>query len=355
MFEYLENKRVLVTGGCGTVGHELAQRFCNINGLEHYVVSRNEAAQFKLMQKYPNVKCVWGDVANALDMQRVFQQIKPHVVIHAAAVKVVPVAEREMLKTFETNALGTYNIVKACLTFNVESALMIGTDKQCSPINVYGMSKHLGASMFSDANRLGSTKFVSVRYGNVLCSRSSLGVIVMEQAKQGQALTVTDPDMTRFFFTIQEGVRLIDVALGRCYEDYALKSFVNGYYGATLSTQMCSVTLGDFFDVIAERFNVAVKVIGRRPGEKTHEHLMADYELKDTYIDSNYTYSPFYAPEQQLNAYVTIPHLSELKNNGISESIQRPTKIFSSEDAPKLTKAQIWEIMEYAYNNTWKD
>lgn len=358
MFKYLENKRVLVTGGCGTVGHELAQRLKNISGLEHYVVSRNEAAQFKLMQKYPNVKCVWGDVANSIDMTRVFQQIRPHVVIHAAAVKVVPVAEREMLKTFETNALGTYNIVQACLKFDVESALMIGTDKQCSPINVYGMSKHLGASMFSDANRLGVTKFVSVRYGNVLCSRSSLGVIVMDQAKQGQPLTVTDPDMTRFFFTIQEGVRLIDIALGRCYKYYTFKPFIFDYYGATISTQMCSVRLGDFFEVIAEKFNVPVKVVGRRPGEKTHEHLMADYELKDTYVDEDYTYTPFYAPEQKLNAYVTIPHLSELKGGGFSEVVQsvpRPNKIFSSEDAPKLSKTQIWEIMEYAYNNTWKD
>jgi UDP-glucose 4-epimerase len=262
-----------------------------------------------------------------------------------------------MLKTFETNALGSYNIINACLAHGVESALLIGTDKQCSPINVYGMSKHLAASMFSDANRFGKTKFISVRYGNVLCSRSSLGVIAMEQAAAGKPLTVTDPSMTRFFFTIQEGVRLIDMALNRIYNGFSYRAWLDTYYGATISTQMCAVTLGDFFEVLSTRFNVPVNIIGRRPGEKTHEHLMADYELRDTFIDKENSYSPFYSPSITLNQYITIPHLNEIRDgfSEIIECVERPTKVFSSADAPRLTKDEIWTILDYAYKNTFKD
>lgn len=354
MFEYLANKKVLVTGGCGTVGHALAEEFKNIPGLQHYIVSRNEASQFRLQQKYPNIKCLWGDVANNLDMERVFQEVKPNIVIHAAAVKVIPTAEKEMLKTFEINALGTYNVAMMCLKYDVEAALMIGTDKQCSPINVYGMTKHIGTSIFSDANRLGKTKFISTRYGNVLCSRSSLGVIIMDQAKAGQALTVTDPDMTRFFFTIQEGISLIDRALGRIFRAAGMPEWQERWYGATVSTQMCAVRLGDFFDVVAERFNVPVKIIGRRAGEKTHEHLMADYELKDTYLDSS-CYWPEYAPQHCLRPYITVPHLGGSQFEKSIPCSERPKQVFSSDIAPRLSKDEIWKILDYAYNNTWKD
>lgn len=226
---------------------------------------------------------------------------------------------------------------------------MIGTDKQCAPINVYGMTKHIGTSIFSDANRTGKTRFLSVRYGNVLCSRSSLGVIVMDQAKKGNDLTVTDPEMTRFFFTIQEGIRLIDIALGTGY-----KSLDYNYYGETISTQMCGVGLGDFFETVAEKFNVNVKNIGRRPGEKTHEDLMAPYELKDTGLDVEHAYTPFYCPDATLYPYVTIPHYDEGVNGEIPVWHSAPTTVYSSDKAPRLTKPQIWEILEYAYNNTWK-
>ena len=218
MFEYLKDKRVLVTGGCGTVGHALAEAFQNIPGLKHCVVSRNESAQFALKQRFPDIETLLGDIKDEETLERAFVKFKPQVVIHAAAVKVVPVAEREMINTFETNAMGTYYVARQCMKHGVEVALTIGTDKQCAPVNVYGMTKHIATSIFSDANRTGKTRFLSTRYGNVLCSRSSLGVIIMDQAKKGQDLTITDPEMTRFFFTIQEGVRLIDIALEHGYK-----------------------------------------------------------------------------------------------------------------------------------------
>jgi FlaA1/EpsC-like NDP-sugar epimerase len=342
MFEYLSGQTVLVTGGCGTVGHELAKQFENKN-IKHVVFSRNEAAQFKLQQLYPHIKCYLGDIKSEYDLERVFREVKPHVVIHGAAVKVVPVAEREMVHTFETNAMGSYFVARKCLEHNVETALAIGTDKQCAPINVYGMSKHLMASIFSDYNRQGKTRFVNVRYGNVLCSRSSLGVIIMEQAAKGLPLTVTDPDMTRFFFTIQDGVELIDYAL-----TYAINN-KHDYYGETFSTQMCAAQLGDLFNIVASKFYVPVQVIGRREGEKTHESLMADYELKDTLKEKGpickYT-------GHQLWRYMTQPHSQFTEKR---RSLCGVDTVFSSDIAPRLSQDQIWDMLQDAYKGTWKD
>ena len=346
MFEYLKNKKVLVTGGCGTVGHALAEEFQKIEGLQHAIFSRNEAAQFALHQRFPNVRCMLGDIKDQNSLERAFIVFKPDVVIHAAAVKVVPVAEREMLNTFETNAMGTYYVAQQCMKHGVEVALMIGTDKQCAPVNVYGMTKHIGTSIFSDANRTGKTRFLSTRYGNVLCSRSSLGVIIMDLAKQGKPLTVTDPDMTRFFFSIDEGVRLINIALERGYNSLDYTG-----YGETISTQMCAADLGDLFQVVAEQFDCDVKIIGRRAGEKTHEDLMANYELADTYIDTENLYKPFYK-DVELYPYVTIPHG---KVDGLMSGRKQPNTVYSSSNAPRLTKDEIWEMLQYTYNNTWKD
>jgi len=349
MFEFLKGKKVLVTGGCGTVGHALAKEFTE-QSIEFASLSRNEAAQFKLKQSWPSVSTYIGDIKDIGSLRRAFIKFKPQVVIHAAAVKVVPVAEREMLNTFETNALGTYNVAKVCEEFGVEAALMIGTDKQCSPVNVYGMTKHIGTSIFSDSNRNGKTRFVSTRYGNVLCSRSSLGVILMDQVKKKNDLTVTDPNMTRFFFTIQEGIRLIEIALKHAYDtlDY-------DYYGETFSTMMCAARLGDLFDALSVAYGCKVIEIGRRPGEKTHEDLMASYELDDTIIWTKEPYSPFYAPEHTLFPYVTIPHLAESPYRTEQGFIHKPTQVFSSENAPRLNQGQIMKMLEFAYNNTFKD
>lgn len=347
MFEYLRNKTVLVTGGAGSVGHALAEAFVQTGDIKHVVVSRNEAAQFALKQRFPNIETVLGDIKDEETLERAFLMHKPDVVIHAAAVKVVPVAEKEMLNTFETNAMGTYHVARMCMKHGVEVAVTIGTDKQCAPINVYGMTKHIATSIFSDANRTGKTRFLSTRYGNVLCSRSSLGVIIMDQAQKGNDLTVTDPDMTRFFFSIQEGVRLIHLALERAYESLEY----NGY-GETISTQMCAAKLGDLFETVAERFGCNVTTIGRRPGEKTHEDLMAYYELGDTWMDIENPYTPDYCPDSTLYPYITIPHS---ENNEILACVPKPEEVYSSSNAPRLTKEQIWQMLDYTYHNTWKD
>ena len=168
----------------------------------------------------------------------------------------------------------------------------------------------------------------------------------MEQAAAGKNLTVTDPDMTRFFFTIQEGVQLIETALSQAYAtiDYS-------YYGETYSSQMCGVLLGDFFRVVADKYGVDVEVIGRRPGEKTHEDLLAPYELKDT-CRINTAREPWYATDTWLDIYLTVPHAENCPWNVCQFGNEI---VFSSSEATRLADTEIWDILEFAYNNTWKD
>src|SRR5688572_2561493 len=121
MFEYLKGQRVLITGGAGTVGHALIEEFNRIGQIRYAVASRNEATQFKLKQRFPLAETIWCDIKDIYSLERAFLFFRPNVVIHAAAVKVVPTAEKEMLSTFETNALGTYNVMKCCISNGVST------------------------------------------------------------------------------------------------------------------------------------------------------------------------------------------------------------------------------------------
>ena len=168
----------------------------------------------------------------------------------------------------------------------------------------------------------------------------------MEQAEAGNNLTLTDGSMTRFFFTIQEGVALIDHALfsASLSPDY-------DYYGETFSSEMCAVSLKDFFNTVANKFNVEVDIIGRRPGEKTHEHLLADYELKDSHRILARR-EPWYATDTWLDLYMTVPHSENYPDKGCEFGVK---EVFSSDTAPRLVRAEIWDILKFAYDNTWKD
>ena len=168
----------------------------------------------------------------------------------------------------------------------------------------------------------------------------------MEQAEAGNNLTLTDGSMTRFFFTIQEGVALIDHALfsASLSPDY-------DYYGETFSSEMCAVSLNDFFNTVANKFDVDVEIIGRRPGEKTHEHLLADYELKDSHRILARR-EPWYATDTWLDLYMTVPHSENYPDKGCEFGVK---EVFSSDTAPRLVRAEIWDILKFAYDNTWKD
>lgn len=335
MFEYLKNKRVMITGA-GTLAHSLAEHMENV---EFAVYSRNEASQFKFQEKYPKSKIYMGDVQDYERLTLVTRDFKPSVIIHTAAAKRVDVAQLEPVNTIKQNIIGTLNIGGVAIRNCVEAVIGIGTDKEVEPQTIYGWTKALGSASLLDYNRLGDTKFSIVRYGNILCSRSSVGVIWLNAARNGQKLKVTDPTMTRFFFPVKDGVGLINYGLNK-----TLNTPIG--HGKIYSTEMCAGTLEDLAKAIDKQYNCGVEVVGLRVSEeKKHECLIGKSEIQDT-VRTNDKVDAWYAPYGvNLHYFVTSP------GNGKS-NIERP---FTSDIAPKLDIDQLWNLVDYCDKNTFKD
>jgi len=333
MFEYLKGKKVLITG-CGTLAWGLAKELT----CEVAIYSRNEAAQFKFTQEYPCVKAYLGDIQDKIRFTHVVRDFKPNIIIHTAAVKRVDVAENEPVLTTKNNILGTLNVGEVALNEGVEAVIGIGTDKEVDSKTVYGDSKKLSNLCLLDLDRLGDTKFSIVRYGNIFGSRSSVGVIWQEAAAKNEAIRITNPDMTRFFFVVSDAVRLIDYGLNKTLNQ-------NGH-GKIYSTEMCMGTLDDLATAIinltyskSEKQTVGLRV----SAEKLHESLISERELQDT-IRTSDVYKPCYT-DAELHYFVTTPGS---KKSNIST-------LFTSDVAPKLTIDQLKDMVQHANEITFKD
>lgn len=263
------NKKVKITGGAGFLGTALVERLLK-EGATVSVMSRNEKSQHELRSKFPQVDCVIGDVA---DKHSVMQFVEgADIVIHAAAIKHIPVAEKQPRVACLTNILGSMNVIEACERFEVEQCIGISTDKAADPFNTYGMTKYLMERLFIEANNShkASTRKIAyklVRYGNVFASSGSVIPFWMREKKGGRRLKVTDPEMTRFFFSVTEAVDLI------------FKVLNSGVGGFVYSKKMNSARLGDVADVIAG--DGGYDIIGNRGGEKLHEALFSKSESED--------------------------------------------------------------------------
>lgn len=263
-----KDKRVAITGGTGTLGNALAKKLLSLGALVS-VMSRNEKVQHEMKTKFPQVKYYLGDVADK-DAVRNFV-LGADIVIHAAAVKHIPVAEKQPRMTCLSNVVGSMNVVDVCKEFNIEQCICISTDKAAAPFNTYGMTKYLMEQLFSEASKISSsrpefsTKFKIVRYGNVFGSNGSVIPFWMNEKKEGRKLKVTDPDMTRFFFSVDDAVDLI------------LKVIDQGDPGVVYLKKMKAARLGDVAEVIdGEDY----EVIGNRGKEKEHEALFSQDEAK---------------------------------------------------------------------------
>jgi len=335
MFESIKNKRILITGA-GSLAHGIAEN-CNN---ELAVMSRNEASQFAFLEKFKPAKSYVGDIKDKSRLSFVLKDFKPHIIIHTAACKRVEIAQLEPINTVKNNILGSLNVIEAAYENNVECCINIDTDKSVNSQTYYGHSKNLASAMFLDMNRLGVTKYSVVRYGNVLCSRASVGIIWGNAAKAKLPLKLTNPLMTRFYFTILEGVKLID---------YALKQTITNPqgHGKIYCTEMCAGTLEDLADIIIEKYeNKSIKeVIGSRvSAEKIHEMLISELELKDTIRTDDY-YEPFYSKNKRLHYFIISPFSNK-------SNISVP---FTSDNAPKLTKVELLSMYDYAINHTYQN
>ena len=271
------NKVILVTGGTGSFGQKFVQMV-----LEKYnphsirIYSRGEHKQVEMERKFNNDKLRFfiGDVRDKERLYRAMNGVD--IVIHAAALKHVPVCEYNPNEAVRTNIEGAMNIVDAAIDNGVDKVVALSTDKAVQPFNLYGATKLVGEKIILQANVYSGkrkTRFSCVRYGNVIGSNGSVIPLFMKQREKGE-LTITDENMTRFWISLEEGVKLVF---------YAIENMKGG---EIFIPKLPSVKITDLADVMAPE--AKKKIIGIRPGEKIHELLFSEDEARNAIIKDNY-------------------------------------------------------------------
>ena len=273
-----KHKRILITGGTGSIGSELVRQLLSFTPQSIRVFSRDESKHFQLQQEFihhDNIRYLVGDIR---DKDRLHYAAKDiDYIFHTAALKHVPACEFNPFEAVKTNVLGTQNVIEAAIANGVERVVAISTDKVVNPINTMGATKLLSEKIISAAEYYkGSspTKFCCVRFGNVMGSRGSVIPLFKDQIKKGLPITLTHKDMTRFMMTIQDAAGLVIQAA----------SMANG--GETFVLKMPIINIHDLAEVLIEDFqeknpeqvHPGIVKIGIRPGEKLHEELMTSEE-----------------------------------------------------------------------------
>ncbi len=271
----MTDKSILITGGTGSFGNAFVrtvlQRHPDIRRL--VVFSRDELKQFEMAQvfsekKYPGLRYFIGDVRDESRLRRALEGID--IVVHAAALKQVPAAEYNPFECIKTNVLGAQNLIEACLSNGVQRVVALSTDKAAAPVNLYGATKLCSDKLFIAANNITGRRdlrFSVVRYGNVMGSRGSVIPFFLER-RTGGVLPITDPRMTRFNISLQEGV------------DMVLWSIENAWGGEVLVPKIPSYRITDVATAVAPECRH--EIVGIRPGEKIHEEMITSSDSAST-------------------------------------------------------------------------
>jgi UDP-N-acetylglucosamine 4,6-dehydratase (inverting) len=277
----LSGKVVLVTGGTGSFGRKFAELVLKEHDVRAIrILSRDELKQLEMGQAFADrrLRFFIGDVRDKERLYRAMSGVD--VVVHAAALKQVPAAEYNPLEAVKTNILGAANVIDAAIDNRVPKVMFIGTDKAVHPVNLYGATKLVAEKLFVQANSYsaGRTLFSCVRYGNVVGSRGSVIPLFLQQRENG-ALTITDERMTRFWLTLEQGVRFVIDCIERMHG------------GEVFIPKIPSMRLVDIARIIAP--GAALKTVGIRSGEKLHEELITREEAPRTKeFDTYYIVEP---------------------------------------------------------------
>lgn len=267
----LTNKTLLVTGGTGSFGNAVLRRLLNSDLREIRVFSRDEKKQDDMRKRYchPKLKFYIGDVR---DYQSVLSVMRgADMVFHAAALKQVPSCEFHPLEAVKTNVLGTENVLEAAIASNVERVVCLSTDKAVYPINAMGISKAMMEKVIVAKSRNSNgTVICTTRYGNVMASRGSVIPLFVEQIRDGRAITITDPNMTRFMMTLDDAVDLVLYAFEHGQPG---EIFVQKAPAATIET------LAQALRGLMGKPNHEIRIIGTRHGEKLFEALLSREEM----------------------------------------------------------------------------
>ena len=274
----LNKSSILITGGTGSFGNTFVPMTLKKYNPQRLVIfSRDEMKQWEMAQKYagdPRVSFIVGDVRDKDRLARALDGID--CVVHAAATKIVPTAEYNPFECVKTNINGAMNLIDACIDRGVKRVVALSTDKASNPINLYGATKLASDKLFVAANAYAgthNTRFAVVRYGNVMGSRGSVIPYFMSLANTG-FLTITDPRMTRFMITLEQGVELV------------WHSFEDMSGGEIYVKKIPSMSILDIANAVAP--NAEQKIIGIRPGEKIHEQMIGLEDAPHTFSFADY-------------------------------------------------------------------
>jgi len=320
-----DNKVLLITGGTGSFGHAVMERFLNTNIAEIRIFSRDEKKQYKMRRTYDDdrLKFYIGDVRDLDSVKNAMHNVD--YIFHAAALKQVPSCEFFPLEAVKTNIFGTENVLTAAIEAGVKKVICLSTDKAAYPINAMGISKAMMEKVFIAKSKTvdpEKTKICGTRYGNVMASRGSVIPLFVEQIKAGKPLTVTDPNMTRFLMNLDEAVDLVVFA------------FEHAESGDIMVQKSPACTIGDLAIAIKEIFQAdnEIKIIGTRHGEKLYETLLTKEEMAVAIDMGNFYRIPADKREFNYDKYFTT---GDIRLSTIDE--------YNSHNTERLTVEQIKE------------
>jgi len=323
-----KDKTLMITGGTGSFGHAVLNRFLDTDIGEIRIFSRDEKKQDDMRHDYQlrfpdlseKIKYHIGDVRDIQSVKNAMYGVD--YIFHAAALKQVPSCEFFPIEAVKTNVLGTNNVLTAAIEEGVKKVICLSTDKAAYPINAMGTSKAMMEKVFVAKSRtvsLEKTTICGTRYGNVLCSRGSVVPLFIDQIKCGQPLTVTEPEMTRFIMSLEEAVELV------------LFAFEHGNSGDIMVQKAPASTIGTLAKAVKKLFNAnnPIKTIGIRHGEKMYETLLTNEECAHAVDMGNFFRVP--ADKRDLN-YDNYFKKGDEKRNVLTEFNSNNTKLLDVEE-----------------------
>lgn len=292
--EALRGKNILITGGTGSFGHQIVRELFKYEPASIHVFSRDEKKQHDMALLYPKQANLTFNLGDVRDFERVQEAMRGiDIVFNAAALKQVPQCEYAPYEAVLTNIVGARNVRRAALEAGVQTVISISTDKAVKPVNVMGMTKAVQERIMLDPSYRGTqTRFVCVRYGNVLGSRGSVVPLFCDLIERGLPLTITNPAMTRFQLTLAESVQLV------------LWATVKGECGDLWVRKMPAANIVDLARAlsfgITGRDDYPLEIVGSRPGEKVHEVLISEEEMwRATELDEYFQFCGWAVPEDR--------------------------------------------------------
>jgi len=299
MEEFLRGKTILITGGTGFLGRNLAREMLKYGPASIRLFSRDEVKHYKMKNEFPGkeaqMRSFVGDIRDYERLKRATRGCD--IIVHAAALKRVDMIEYNVDEAIKTNIIGTMNIVRAAFENEVEKVVFVSSDKACSPINTYGACKFVGERIFIESNfSKGLTKptFFCVRYGNVIESTGSVIPFFIEKIRRGESIPLTSPEMTRFFITPKQAVETI------------FNAIKYGDGGEIFVPKLPSFKMIDLVDYLKNKYEqgiggIGTEIVGIRPGEKIHEVLINSSEA-----DRTYDMGDFFVITSQIQKYRTV-------------------------------------------------